>query len=1037
MAVRFRAAWAGGTRPTQLRPPGGLAFQAMHANEIVERLAGRKGVTEADIQSDVRALLLYGGLDIEEKDLVVLESPVGGGRRIDVETGTAAIEVKKDLSNQDAHARAVEQLGGYLLTRSRDTGERYAGILTDGVLWELYHLAADGATLVNSLRLKGEPSDTDSLTVWLEGVLATAHGLQPTPREIHRRLGADSSSFALDYADLRDVYARHKSDTEVALKRELWSRLLKSALGTHFPDTDELFVLHTYLVVNAELIAHAVVSLPVVGQQPRGLLSGEVFRAAQIGGVVEADFFDWPADTHEGELFVRALARRIARFDWSNVNHDVLKALYESVIDAETRKKLGEYYTPDWLAEGMVNDAVTSPLEQRVLDPACGSGTFVFWAAKRYLDAAEAAGMSNEQAINGLVAHVTGIDLHPVAVALARVTYLLAIGTSRLQSPRPAFSVPVYLGDSIRWQQDETLLAKGGITIYTTDGAELFDRELHFPERVVADAGRFDQLVEELADRAASRKPSSPVPKIDAVLNRLAIHPDDRDDVVTAFATLCDLHDQGRDHIWGYYVRNLARPLWFTQPSNRVDVLVGNPPWLAFRFMPVDMQRLYRVFAEERGLWAGGKVSTHQDLSDLFVARSVEQYLRNEGGFSFLMPAAALSRRQFDGFRTGSFDAPSASTALAFDEPWDLRNVSPDIFPVPASVVRGSRSTKPRPMAGTARRFVGHVSPRGTSWSDAQAALTEDEVAVERGADEALVSAYAERFYQGAIILPRVLLTVTKLPSGPLGTPTGTKRIRSFRTPLEKPPWKDLDSLEGAVENQFLWRTYFGATIAPYRLLGQTASSVIPWSSGRLLDGSDEALDQYPGLAAWWRGAEALWEANRSATTRLTLKEQVDYYGKLSGQFPIQPHRVVYTKSGNRIAACRVDDEQAIIDHTLYWGTVNSAEEADYLCAILNSKAVHEKVEPLMSEGLFGKRHIDKYVFAAPFPIFDPAIPEHKTLAELGRRAATVAEHLSFEPDVAFQRARRAVRDALDTDGIGAEVEEAVSTLLVRGAEVS
>ena len=89
-------------------------------------------------------LLLYGGLDLEEKDLVVLEAQVGGGRRIDVETGTHGDRGQEGLSNEDAHAKAVEQLAGYLETRAEETGMRYAGILTDGVLWELYYLSAGG-----------------------------------------------------------------------------------------------------------------------------------------------------------------------------------------------------------------------------------------------------------------------------------------------------------------------------------------------------------------------------------------------------------------------------------------------------------------------------------------------------------------------------------------------------------------------------------------------------------------------------------------------------------------------------------------------------------------------------------------------------------------------------------------------------------------------------------------------------------------------------------------------------------------------------
>ena len=164
-------------------------------------------------------------------------------------------------------------------------------------------------------------------------------------------------------------------------------------MGTQFPDTDELFIEHTLLVNSAEVIAHLVLGLDVTDMQPATLLTGRRFDLAQIYGVVEEDFFDWVLEVPGGASFVRTLARRVARFDWTNVEHDVLKVLYESVIGAETRKRLGEYYTPDWLADQIVTEAVTDPLHQRVLDPACGSGTFLFHAVRRYLAAADEAGM--------------------------------------------------------------------------------------------------------------------------------------------------------------------------------------------------------------------------------------------------------------------------------------------------------------------------------------------------------------------------------------------------------------------------------------------------------------------------------------------------------------------------------------------------------------------------------------------------------------------------------------------------------------------
>ena len=86
-----------------------------------------------------------------------------------------------------------------------------------------------------------------------------------------------------------------------------------------------------------------------------------------------------------------------------------MKTLYESVISADTRRRLGESYTPDWRAEAIVDAAVPNPLEQRVLDPACGSGTFLFHAVRRYLTAARD-GKAPAEHLLGAVAHVAKFE---------------------------------------------------------------------------------------------------------------------------------------------------------------------------------------------------------------------------------------------------------------------------------------------------------------------------------------------------------------------------------------------------------------------------------------------------------------------------------------------------------------------------------------------------------------------------------------------------------------------------------------------------
>jgi hypothetical protein len=91
---------------------------------------------------------------------------------------------------------------------------------------------------------------------------------------------------------------------------------------------------------------------------------------------------------------------------------------------------------------------------------------------------------------------------------------------------------------------------------------------------------------------------------------------------------------------------------------------------------------------------------------------------------------------------------------------------------------------------------------------------------------------------------------------------------------------------------------------------------VIPWDGGELLDVTDGKIDLYPGLAGWWRQANATWEANRG-TNSLSLLDQFDYRHKLRGQLPAATTRVVYTKGGQYLAAARIDDPRVIIDHKL------------------------------------------------------------------------------------------------------------------------
>jgi hypothetical protein len=1001
--------------------------------EIARRIASRsQSRPEAELQADIRNLILTGGLQVDESQVVAMEVPMADGtrRRIDIEAGLTVIEVKRDLRIGNTRADAEEQLRGYVADRSASLDQRYVGILTDGADWYLYFLQPDGYLLeVATFHLDSSDPDTDALVVWLDGAMATQGDVTPTSREIAQRLGSNSPAYRLDFANLLSIYESCEGSPEVSVKRELWAKLLTTAFGANFDNDDDLFVNHTYLVLVACCIAHAVLGLPLATVSPKSIVRGLAFEQAGIHGVVEADFFDWLLETPDGTGFISRLSRRIARFSWDEVQHDVLKILYESVISSDVRHRLGEYYTPDWLAEKMVLDTVPEPLETRVLDPSCGSGTFLFWAVKNYLVSAESVGMDNGSALAGLTSKVFGADVHPVAVALARVTYLLAIGTARLKGARGSIFVPVFLGDSMQWGQQHGAFTDGAIRIPTSEQATLFTTELVFPAASLNDAGKFDQLVRAMTDRAA-QVDGSRAKAIGPMLSRHGVGGSDAELLSQTYKTMCDLVDAGRNHIWGYYVRNLVRPLWLSLPQNRVDALVGNPPWLSYRRMTSEMQEEFRRQSQERRLWTGRNVANVQDLSGYFVVRTVELYLRNGGRFGFVMPNSVLSRGQYEGFRSGDFgSAGNPELAVSFTECWDLHALRPQIFPVPSAVVSGSRTDPVASpiVASDTKLWTARLPGHSPTWEQVEAVLTIGASSA-RAAPTESASLYGDRFLQGSNLVPRMLLCVRRLPVPPMGLPQGSVGIRSARSSQEKVPWKTLPSLEGVIENEFLRPAHLGSTIAPFRAL-HPWEVVIPWDGRDLMSGESTGIDDHPGLAQWWRTAEDIWESHKGTGTRLTLNGQINYMNKLVLQLATTSHRVVYTTSGTTVAAARVEDSRAVIDMSLYWAAA-TLSEARYLTGILNSGELLGRVAPLQARGAFGRRHFAKYVFSVAIPLFDEGNANHSALVELSARAEEIAARVALETGTDFKVARTRIRDALAAEGTAEQIEDLVRRIL-------
>ncbi|HVV63366.1 MAG TPA: N-6 DNA methylase [Pseudolabrys sp.] len=985
--------------------------------ELLQHLATRPGHDE--VKADFRQLLTeefgveLGALDFERR------VPEVKGR-LDALIGRTVFEAKRNLDQE--WDDVVRRMPDYLADREREEGERFVGIASDGSKWVVFE--RNGDELVKLKETTLDPEKPDLFLAWLDGAVALKIALPPDPVTIRIELGHDSVAFRRANDGLRALWARLKDDPAIALKRQLWAQLLKLVYGREV-ESDGLFFQHTFLVIVAKAIALAVLGLR--DDNPKHVLSGAAFEAAGIFGAAESDFFDWVVAAPEGEALVRRILAHVRRFRLEQVESDVLKILYESLIDRDERHGLGEYYTPDWLAAKIVRHAVDRPVEQRVLDPACGSGTFLFHAIRTFIKDAEESGLDPKLQAEEATNHIAGMDIHPVAVIIARVTYLLALAPV-IARRAGSLSIPVYLGDALQLSTATSFHLKELVIRVPPppDGTDL-----KFPEIFCKEIHLFDKLVARMRQGSEQKMTTRQVEQafkleVERHYKRdmTSAEVEGVQEMVATYATFDDLCRQGRDSVWTYVARNLSRPLALSFGAGWANVVVGNPPWVAFRHMSDDLQTRFKELAQSERVFVG-RVPSQNDLCALFTVRAAALYLRSGGRIAFVLPLAVLSRNQFQPLRSGSF----SSAKIAWDEAWTMSDAVQPLFPVPSCVVFGRRRATPKAMPNKVRSYTGVLPLRDAPEAVADACLSVDEAAPALAvAQQKGGSVYREQFRNGATLFPRMLCFVERKSIGRLGSDPRTPFVASRRTAQEKSPWKSLGSLEHRVEAEFLRPVLLGESIVPYRIFRPFEAVLPVTTTGEMLDAESAANRGFTELNGWMNGAEALWEANRRSN--MSLVEMFDYFGQLTAQFPIRSLRVVYSKAGMQPAACILRNRSEIVENTLYWHAASSEGEAFYLTAILNSETARQRVERFQARGQWGARHFDKAMFNLPIPRFSASAGLHNDLGSAAAEAERIAEALELPTDAKFQRARKLIRDALTEAGIAPHIDDLVARLL-------
>jgi len=177
------------------------------------------------------------------------------------------------------------------------------------------------------------------------------------------------------------------------------------------------------------------------------------------------DIFDWwmECPIEEGRPVFLALGEAIltvTQFDFLELSGDLLGVLYQRYFDRDTRKALGEFYTPPEVIEFILDECgYKGQRGDRLLDPACGSGSFLAAALRRYLkNVTGDAKKALQDLTDGL--RIVGFDINPFAVLMAQMNYaalILGLYAEAIQHDADfrILRLPVFRTDSLRMEERE------------------------------------------------------------------------------------------------------------------------------------------------------------------------------------------------------------------------------------------------------------------------------------------------------------------------------------------------------------------------------------------------------------------------------------------------------------------------------------------------------------------------------------------------------------------------------------------------------
>jgi len=943
-------------------------------------------------------------------------------------------------SNKDKIEKVKDYIRG-LVRRERHKPERLAGVLLDGNYF-IFIRNKEGVWHIDS-PLKVDDSSTE---YFLKLLASLSKELALIPENLVRDFGENKTVSRKAVSALYQALTESQNPKAKKLF-EQWSlqfgevcdyerasKLKVDSFARRFGITDKdikpfhfFFCLHTYYATFIKLLAVQVVHyyiMPKLGtdirqaasfnsQQLRAYLEkmeeGGIFRELGIANFLEGDFFRWYLDVWDEPIYqaAREIIKALANYSLVTLDvdpdstRDLLKKLYQQLMPGELRHNLGEYYTPDWLAERLLNMLEGGKFEgdpnKRLIDPACGSGTFLVIAIKRIREYASEQMLPESQVLAKILSNVVGFDLNPLAVISVRTNYLLALG-DLLQHRKGNIDIPVYMCDSIMTPQEgRDLFSRGVLRFSTAVGTFSLPKVLiqaHYIDRL-------SNLLEESVKLELDKEQF-----IQKLCQELPLIPkqDDRDIEVVSnlYENLLTLQRQGVNGIWARIIKNSFAPLF----AGEFDYVAGNPPWVNWENLPENYRQDTKPLWEEHGLFPHGGMDTilgkgKKDISMLMSYVAMDKYLKKGGKLGFLITQSVFKTAGAgQGFRRFLLGTGEYIQVQHVDDMVELQPFEGASNRTSVVILQKGRQTKyPMPSYLYWKKAVKGKSISMDSSLDDVLQMTErKQFAAEPVDAKDVTSAWLTG-------KPKAIKAVKKILGqsdyvAHAGCYTGGANGVYWVDIIDRRPdglvvvsnitkgaKREVESIQMAIEPDLLHPLLRGRDVRRWH--AEPSAHILMVQDPEKRRGIDEGemKTDYPKTYLYLKRFEVALRERKSRGVTDMIEEGAPFYTMFAiSDYTFAPYKVVWREQASALTVSivsSIESKPVIPDHKLMMIDCSTERESHYLGAMLNSAPARFAAISYAVEIQFDT-HLLKNI---RIPKFDPGNKIHKELAGLSQNA--------------------------------------------------